>query len=98
MCTMISKKKSSWYSESMAGCSGYPKSSGQVFRVFNISGFQNCSPTLAGKKQNPKFRVPGISDSGLPELPKLPRERRRRLELGRRSLERAADEEAGVQR
>jgi hypothetical protein len=46
------------------GRSGYPKISGQVIRVFKISGFENRYPKLQRVLQYPKFRVPEISGSG----------------------------------
>jgi len=57
----------------MAGRSGYPKISGRVFRVLEISGFQKCYPKLAEKKKNPKIQVPKNSGSGsdLHELPEI---------------------------
>ena len=59
----------------MAGRSGYPKISGRVFRVFKISGSENCNPKFARNNQNPKIRVPDISGSGsgLPGQPELRR-------------------------
>jgi hypothetical protein len=54
-----------------SGRSGYPKISGRVIRVFRISGFENRYPKLQLVLQYPKIRVPGISGSGIPELPKL---------------------------
>jgi hypothetical protein len=53
------------------GRSGYPKISGRVIRVFKISGFENRYPKLQRVLQYPKFRVPEISGSGIPELPEL---------------------------
>ena len=55
----------------MAGHSGSPKISGRVFRVFKISGFQNCYPKFVLNNQNPTFRVPENSGSGS-DNPKLP--------------------------
>jgi hypothetical protein len=53
------------------GHSGYPKISDRVFRVFEISGSENCSPRFPRKIQNPTFRVPENSGSGSgnPEQP-----------------------------
>ena len=48
----------------MGGHSGNPKISGRVFRVFKISGFQNCYPKFVLNNQNPTFRVPEMSGSG----------------------------------
>jgi hypothetical protein len=56
---------------SRGGRSGYPKNSGRVIRVFKISGFENRYPKLQQVLQYPKIRVPGISGSGIPELPEL---------------------------
>ena len=68
----------------MAGRSGYPKSSGRVFQVF-----QTVARNLQEKTK------PDISSSGLPQLPELPRVKKE--EAGTwRSLQWAADEEAGV--
>jgi hypothetical protein len=53
------------------GCSGYPKILGRVFQVFKILGFDNRYPKLQRFLQYPKIRVPGISGSGIPELPEL---------------------------
>jgi hypothetical protein len=53
------------------GRSGYPKFSGRVIQVFKISGFKNRYPKLQRVFQYPKIRVPGISGSGIPELPEL---------------------------
>jgi hypothetical protein len=53
------------------GCSGYPKISGRVIRVFKISSFENWYPKLQRVLQYPKIRVPGVSGSGIPELPEL---------------------------
>jgi hypothetical protein len=57
--------------EGSGGRSGYPKISGQVIRVFKISGFENRYPKLQRVLQYPKLRVPEISGSGIPELPEL---------------------------
>ena len=48
----------------MAGHSGYPKISGRVIRVFEISGFEKYNPKFVENNQNPTFRVPDISGSG----------------------------------
>ena len=53
----------------MGGHSGNPKISGRVFRVFEISGFDNYYPKFAPNNRNPTFRVPENSGSGLPEIP-----------------------------
>ena len=57
----------------MTGHSGYPKISGRVIRVFEISGFEKYNPKFVKNKQNPTFRVPDISgsNSGLPEQPEM---------------------------
>jgi hypothetical protein len=57
--------------KSRGGRSGYPKFSGRVIRVFKFSGFENQYPKLQRVFQYPKIRVPGISGSGIPELPEL---------------------------
>ena len=61
------------YRVARPGHSGYPKISGRVFRVLQISGFKNSSPKFAQNKQNPTFRVPDISGSGsgLPNQPEM---------------------------
>ena len=53
------------------GRSGYPKISDRIFRVFKISGFEIFNPKFVQNKQNPTFRVPDISGSGLPEQPEM---------------------------
>jgi hypothetical protein len=53
------------------GCSGYPKISGRVIRGFKISGFENRYSKLQWVLQYPKIWVPGISGSGISELPEL---------------------------
>jgi hypothetical protein len=58
-------------SSGRGGRSGYPKISGRVIWVFRISGFENRYPKLQWVLQYPKIRVPRISGSGIPELPKL---------------------------
>ena len=51
---------------SMGGHSGNPKISGRVFRVFEISDFDNYYPKFAPNNRNTTFRVPenSGSDSG----------------------------------
>jgi hypothetical protein len=59
------------YMSTRGGHLGYPKISGRVIRVFKILGFENRYPKLQRVLQYPKIRVPGISGSGIPELPEL---------------------------
>jgi hypothetical protein len=59
------------YMSTRGGHSGYPKILGRVIRVFKILGFENRYPKLQRVLQYPKIRVPGISGSGIPELPEL---------------------------
>jgi hypothetical protein len=56
---------------SSPGRSGYPKSSGRVFRVSKSSGNKIRYPIGASKNVYPKVRVPAKSGSGsgIPDLP-----------------------------
>jgi hypothetical protein len=50
---------------------GLPENFGSGISGFKISGFENRHPKLQRVLQYPKIWVPGISGSGIPELPEL---------------------------